>query len=87
VTRRHGDAVLTHVTGTTNAERVRFEHTMVVWPPADDGKGTQQLLNELGADWWEAVGLAPRAAPSPVPGMGAAVVPEIVVLLKRRLAD
>ena len=75
------------MTGTTDDERVRFEHMLVVWPPADDGTGTQELLNALGAEGWEAVGLAPRAAPAPMPGMGAAVVPEIVVLLKRRVAD
>ena len=65
--------------------RTRFEYQMVAWRANDDGSGTLALLNRLGADGWEAVGLTPRAAPVPVPGMGGSVVPEVVVLLKRPL--
>jgi hypothetical protein len=60
-----------------------FEYTTVVWRPYDDGTATLDLLNELGSQGWEAVGMTPRATGSPMPGMGADVVPEIVVLLKR----
>ena len=59
------------------------EFTMVVWAPGDDGAGTLQMLNQLGADGWSAVGLAPRAAAVPMAGMGASMVPEVVVLLQR----
>ena len=62
----------------------RFEYLIVPWPPSDDGTGTLQQLDGLGADGWEAVGLAPRAVSVPMAGMGASAVPEIVVLLKRR---
>ena len=64
----------------------RFEYTMVPWPPSDNGSGVLDLLNELGAEGWEAFGVAPRATPSlPMPGMGADLVPEMVVLMKRRM--
>lgn len=63
-----------------------FEYTTVVWSPADDGTGAIALLNQLGAEGWEAVGLAPRAAAVPMAGMGAQTVPEVVVLLKRPLS-
>jgi hypothetical protein len=61
----------------------RFEYTTVVWRPNDDGSAMLALLNELGSQGWEAVGMAPRATESPMPGMGASIVPEVVVLLKR----
>ena len=67
------------------SRRERFEYQIVAWRANDDGTGTLALLNRLGADGWEAVGLTPRAAPVPMPGMGASVVPEVVVLLKRPL--
>lgn len=62
-----------------------FEYTSVVWSPSDDGTELLTLLNQLGGDGWEALGLAPRAATVPMPGMGASTVPEVVVLLKRPL--
>ena len=61
------------------------EFTMVVWAPGDDGADTLEILNELGAEGWSAVGLAPRAAAVPMAGMGASMVPEVVVLLQRPL--
>ena len=63
-----------------------FEYLVVAWPSSDDGTGTTNQLNVLGASGWEAVGLAPRAVSVPMAGMGAHAVPEMVVLLKRRLA-
>ena len=60
-----------------------FEYTMVVWAPSDDGQLTLSTLNMLGADGWEVVGMAPRAASVPMAGMGADSVPEIAILLKR----
>jgi hypothetical protein len=63
-----------------------FEYLIVPWPPSDDGHATLAQLNLLGADGWEAVGFAPRAASVPMPGMGADSVPEMIVLLKRRKA-
>ncbi len=63
----------------------RFEYTMVVWPPMGDGVQTVAELNRLGAEGWEAVGLTSRAVQTPMPGMGAAAVPEVVTLLKRPL--
>lgn len=56
---------------------------MVVWSPGDDGNATLEFLNQRGADGWSAVGLTPRAAPAPTAGMGAQVVPEVVILLQR----
>lgn len=47
----------------------------------------QTSSNVLGASGWEAVGLAPRSVAVPMAGMGAHAVPEMVVLLKRRLTS
>jgi hypothetical protein len=65
----------------------RFEYQMLPWLPQDDGTGTVAVLNALGAEGWDAVGLAPRAVSVPMPGMGADAVPEMIVLLKRRRTD
>lgn len=62
-----------------------FEYTVVPWSISDDGTATVGILNRLGAEGWEAVGLAPRSWDEPMAGMGAMVVSEVVVLLKRRL--
>ncbi len=64
----------------------RFEYQMVVWEPSRTGDEVLATLNILGGDGWEVVGLAPRASDVPMAGMGAKVIPEVVVLLKRRLA-
>lgn len=60
-----------------------FEYTTVTWPPGTADTALVDTLNTLGADGWEAVGMVPRGESVPMPGMGANVVPEIVVLLKR----
>lgn len=62
-----------------------FEYLVLAWPSSDEGTGTTEQLNVLGADGWEAVGLAARGVSVPIAGMGARAVPEVVVLLKRRL--
>jgi hypothetical protein len=61
-----------------------FEYSIVAWSRSDNGAGTLAQLNALGAQGWEAVGLAPRATSVPASGMGADAVPEMIVLLKRR---
>lgn len=63
----------------------RFEYLVVSWAPSADGSQAGHELNLLGSKGWEAVGLAPRAAPVPMAGMGAHVVPEMVIVMKRRL--
>ncbi len=60
-----------------------FEYTTVTWPRGSAASAVVDTLNTLGADGWEAVGMVPRGASVPMPGMGANAVPEIVVLLKR----
>jgi hypothetical protein len=60
-----------------------FEYRIHTWPSADSATDAERTLTELGADGWEAVGIATRAAPVTRGGMGATVVPEIVTLLKR----
>ena len=62
-----------------------FEYVLLTWPPDDDGTDTVDRLNLLGADGWEAVGFTTRTSPVALPGMGARPVPEVVVLLKRRM--
>ena len=64
----------------------RFEFSMVVWQPSSDGTEVLDHLNRMGAQGWSAVGLAPRAVVVPMPGMGGQAVPEVVVLLQRRLS-
>jgi hypothetical protein len=64
-----------------------FEYLILPWPSSDDGTSTTQQLNVLGTDGWEAVGLATRAVSVPMAGMGAVAVPEVVVLLKRRVGE
>lgn len=61
----------------------RFEFSMVVWAPSSAGPDVLDHLNEMGAHGWSVVGMAPRAAVVPVPGMGAQAVPEIVIVLQR----
>ena len=63
----------------------RFEYTIVSWAADAAGADAVGFLNELGAEGWEAVGVAPRSTPVPMAGMGASVVPEMVIILKRRL--
>lgn len=62
-----------------------YEYSIVAWPPSDDGTSTLHDLNALGAEGWEAIGLTTRAGSVPMPGMGAKSVPEVIVLLKRRI--
>jgi hypothetical protein len=62
-----------------------FEYQILPWRRNDDGTAALAQLNALGAEGWEAVGLAPRGVDVPMSGMGAEAVPEMVVLLKRRL--
>lgn len=64
-----------------------FEYMFAVWPAFDDGSASVNNLNALGAEGWEAVGIAPRAATVPMPGMGASSTPEMVILLKHRIAE
>lgn len=61
----------------------KFEYRLIVWSSDDNGSNVSAMLNALGGDGWEAVGLTPRAAPVPMAGMGTMTVPEVVVLLKR----
>jgi hypothetical protein len=60
-----------------------FEYTTVTWEPKHDAAALTDVLNALGAEGWEAVGMVPRGADVPMAGMGAKAVPQIVVLLKR----
>jgi hypothetical protein len=82
VTGGHGAAVPGGV-----ADDDRFEFAMVVWQPSSDGTDVLDHLNRMGAQGWSVVGLAPRAAVVPMPGMGGQAVPEVVVLLQRRVPD
>ena len=63
----------------------RFEYSIVTWSADVDAGATETQLNALGAEGWEAVSMVTRGTTTPVPGMGAKPVPEIVVLLKRPL--
>ena len=63
----------------------RFEYRLLAWPSNQTGDDTVAQLNAHGVEGWEAVGVAPRTAPVPMAGMGAQAVPEMVLVLKRRL--
>ena len=63
----------------------RFVYTTVTWPPGADENALVTTLNQFGADGWEAIGLAPRGASVPMPGMGAKAVPDVIVILKREV--
>jgi len=65
----------------------RFEYRAVVWAIDDDGGQMLVRLNQVGAEGWEAVGVTARAMSVPMAGMGAKAVPEVIVLLKRRLGS
>lgn len=62
----------------------RWEYRVLSWQASADGGQVADVLNEFGTEGWEAVGVAPRSAPAVMAGMGGVVVPEMVVLLKRR---
>jgi hypothetical protein len=63
----------------------RFEFSMVVWAPSSGGTDVLDHLNEMGAHGWSVVGMAPRAAVVPMPGMGGQAVPEVVIVVQRRM--
>jgi hypothetical protein len=63
----------------------RFEYRSITWEPSGALSALLTMLNQMGAEGWEVLGLAPRAVSVPAPGMGAQAVPEMIVLLKRRL--
>lgn len=65
----------------------RFEFAMVVWGPSDDGSATLDHLNRMGAQGWSIAGMAPRSTVVPMPGMGGQAVPEVVIMLQRRLVS
>lgn len=65
-----------------------FEYQLVVWSRREDEASLVARLNELGADCWEAVSMVPHGEGTPMPGMGGGLnVPDVAVLLKRRLGE
>lgn len=65
----------------------RFEYRLLAWPTNQSGPETEAQLNANGALGWEVVGVAPRSITVPMAGMGAQAVPEMVLVLKRRLNE
>lgn len=63
----------------------RFEYLVIPWDPSAPPEQVQRGLNDLGAQGWEAVSLAPRRAPTPMPGVGVDASNEMVILMKRRM--
>jgi hypothetical protein len=63
----------------------RFEYRSITWEPGGSLDALLSMLNQMGAEGWEVLGLAPRAVSVPMPGMGARAVPDMILLLKRRL--
>lgn len=65
-------------------ERVdRFEYELVTWAMNQSGQNLVAVLNSLGDEGWEVVGMAPRASTAPVPGFGVDPISEISILVKR----
>lgn len=64
----------------------RFEFSMIIWAPSDDGTITMDQLDRMGAQGWSVVAASPRAAVVPMAGMGGQAVPEVVLVLQRRVA-
>ncbi len=64
-----------------------YEFRTVTWRADDDEAQLVAVLNDLGHEGWQVVGVAPRFTTAPAPGRGGYARSDLVVLLQRPLDE
>lgn len=65
----------------------RFEYKVIMWGVKNTGDELVAVLNALGDQGWEVIGLAPTATTTPMPGVGVPAQSEVALLAKRPLPN
>lgn len=61
-----------------------FEYRLLTWSRSDEaGVAFIEEINAVGSEGWRAVSMVPQGANVPMPGMGAKISADLVVLLIR----